>query len=303
MKHELFPSEAPFYPFRGDIKAVQQISKSRHNIYLAFCSQNQRNYVMKTYSYSNGKICNTFHTESLIRFLKHPNVISIIDSQDRKKDQFDKFFSYNLMEYAPHGNLTELFAETEAYKDKTLVRTVFRQLIEGIEFLHKKGVSHLDLKPANILIAEDYVLKISDFEFAHFEKENKILGKGTSGYRAPELKHGDCPNPKAADIFSLGIILFVISMRIQPYIEDTEIQGNDLEVMFINQYSNYWKTISKISGAEIIDNDFMQLVWSMTKLDPEDRATIKEIKKSKWYNGPVYSEEDYKKVVESFLQF
>jgi serine/threonine protein kinase len=302
MKSDLFPNEAPFYPFRGEIKAVQQLTKARHAVYLTYCAQNQRQYAMKTYTYVNGKPCETYECESRLRFLKHPNLVSIIDCQDRKKDQFDNYLSYILMEFAPYGNLGEFFAEGDAYKDKTLVRTIFHQVVEGLEFLHSKGVSHMDLKPNNILIAEKFGIKIADFEFAHFLKDPKSLGRGTNGYRAPELKESDCIKPQAADIYSLGILLFVLCTRIQPYIEDTEIQGNDLEAMFVNQYSNFWKTISQISEEPLeIERDIRDLIWSMTKMDPDDRATIQEIKKNKWYNGPVYSVEEYKKTMETLL--
>jgi len=61
----------------------------------------------------------------------------------------------------------------------------------------------------------------------------------------------------------------------------------------------YWEGIKKISGRNIkFDNDFKQMFLSMVKKNPMERATIDDIKKSKWYNGPIYTPEQLQFIME-----
>jgi len=66
----------------------------------------------------------------------------------------------------------------------------------------------LDLKPENIFIGEDYALKIGDFDLSFITGDNNVRSMGTKCYRAPEIVYQRSENPFAADIYSLGIVLF-----------------------------------------------------------------------------------------------
>lgn len=113
------------------------------------------------------------------------------------------------------------------------MRTYFHQLVEGIEYLHNNGFAHLDLKLENLLFDKDYNLKISDFGHSiKIRNDTRTLkGRGTEGYRAPEVKHfvSGSLDPVKADIYSLAIVLFCMTYGIKPYIEELKIKGYDLE--------------------------------------------------------------------------
>lgn len=83
-------------------------------------------------------------------------------------------------------------------------------MIDGLEYLHNEGVSHLDIKPDNILLSKDFELKICDFDLSYLEGDEKIKSNGTKYFRAPELFFNHCSNTKKADIFSAGILLFIL---------------------------------------------------------------------------------------------
>lgn len=90
----------------------------------------------------------------------------------------------------------------------------FCQILKGLVFLHSNGIVHRDIKPDNILIAKnkkgDVVVKIADFslaEYYHTQRLNTICG--TPGYMAPEMFCEDEYDEKV-DIFSLGVILFMM---------------------------------------------------------------------------------------------
>jgi len=87
-------------------------------------------------------------------------------------------FSYLILEFAPFGDLYDLIAFSKVDFDEKLTRTYFHQLVEGLFYLHSNGVSHMDLKPANILLGKDFFAKNCRFRFiiygwGSFNKESR----------------------------------------------------------------------------------------------------------------------------------
>lgn len=296
--------ESPQSPFEDNIKAVKYLSKSRHCVYMAINTKTKKHYALKSYFYEEGMICPSFTQEARIKPLMHENIISMHDSKDKKKDQFGHLFSYNLMEYCPYGSLGELFAESNAFEDIRLVRTIFHQIVNGVEFLHNHGISHMDLKLSNVMLGDKFTVKLIDFEFAHFAQDKKLLGRGTSGFRAPEMKFGQVLNFKAVDIYSLAIILFSLYTGTHPYMENLVVESVDLEEMVLKQDSGFWKAHSNLTKVPVIkDEDFKNLFWSMTKRDPSERISIADVKKSEWFNRPIYSKQEYERKISSYYQY
>lgn len=122
----------------------------------------------------------------------------------------DCVFVYIQMELCKH-TLTELLSNE--FRDFTANKPMFKQVVAGVGYLHKKGKIHRDLKPSNILIDDDGRLKICDLgivadqaiENGREVDSTKTWGVGTNLYKAPE-QHG-CNYSSKVDIFSLGLIL------------------------------------------------------------------------------------------------
>uniref|UniRef100_A0A8C5M9Q6 Uncharacterized protein n=1 Tax=Leptobrachium leishanense TaxID=445787 RepID=A0A8C5M9Q6_9ANUR len=116
------------------------------------------------------------------------------------------------MELCEHGNLKKWIGKKEKVeKHKSL--DIFRQLVDGVAFIHLNKLIHRDIKPANILFASETDIKISDFGLVTEmtgENENQALqrtqGTGTPSYMAPEQRNDKYENE--VDIFPLGLILF-----------------------------------------------------------------------------------------------
>lgn len=104
---------------------------------------------------------------------------------------------------------------------ESVARFYFKQLIDGLDYLHSSGIAHRDLKPDNLLLTKDFVLKIADFGYSKALSETRRgLTKsrvGTDAYMAPEVLYGHAYFPICADLFSCGVILFILYTGHPPF--------------------------------------------------------------------------------------
>jgi len=278
--------------------------QSKFPVYLAFSQSERQHYVVKAYPYANGKIDPYFFRELPISSLSHPNLLQYIEGASSKRGLLNNpetQYSYILMEFAPFGDFVDIFAKMRTMKNERVARTYFHHLVDGLEYLHAKGYAHMDLKLDNLLLGENFVLKIADFDCSYFENEKVTLQRGTRGYRAPEVKYSRCNNPKAADIYSAGIILFMLTSGFAPYLEGECVSGYDLFELLITDQKKYWDALKKIRNSRF-DKDFKKLFEAMTDPSAEKRISIKEIKRNKWYKGPIYSQQELKSIMEQNVQ-
>mmetsp|Transcript_3006 Transcript_3006/g.2598 ORF Transcript_3006/g.2598 Transcript_3006/m.2598 type:complete len:107 (+) Transcript_3006:731-1051(+) len=102
--------------------------------------------------------------------------------------------------------------------------------------------------------------------------------------------NGGCEDMKALDIYSAGIILFLLVFRKVPYYETKKVQGRDLFKLLMTNPTKYWEALQRISGDfEYVDRDFKELFEGMTNPDPKKRFTIEQVKSSNWFRRPTYS--------------
>lgn len=141
----------------------------------------------------------------------------------------------------------------------------------------KKAV-HRDLKLENILVDDGLQLKIADFGFATYKKISKLTSyRGTKTYMAPEIKEGKTYDGRATDIFSVGVILFIIVLGIFPFSEAKKDEYY-YKLIYEGKLDKYWKK----TGGETLTEDFKDLVLKMLAYNPAKRPTIEEIKNHPW---------------------
>jgi len=303
------------------LSVVKKLGKAKFPVYLTSSKVNKQNYAMKIFSHQGEKPHPYFKNEIRFANLKHPNVIDMVhyeNERDTVEKGEVKRVSYILMEYAPHGDFFDFITKTADQLDDKLIRSFFRQLIDGVEYLHSSGVAHLDLKPENLLLGANFDLKIADFDLSHVKGDAKILSRGTKYYRGPEFFKSESSSsnsgningselkvPFAADIYSAGIILFILkSGGMYPHSENTAFEGLNLADLMYRDNGEFWSKHCEIQGkdASYFDRDFRDLFNSMVKLNPEDRLSIKEIKQSKWYNGAIYTPFDFERKMKQILK-
>lgn len=295
------------------LSVIKKLSKAKFPVYLTASKINKQNYAMKIFAFKGEEPHPYYKNEARFSVLKHPNVIETVYCENSKDTLYKgelKKVSYTLMEYAPHGDFFDLITKYRDSFDEKLVRTYFRQLIDGIEYLHACGVAHLDLKPENLLLGADFNLKIADFDLSHVVGDKKIFSRGTRYYRGPEFFRSesgepDLKNPFGSDVYSAGIILFILkSGGVYAHSENNTLEGIDLVELMYNKNDTFWAKHCEIQerSSSFYDKSFKELFNGMTKLNPEERFTIKEIKQSKWYQGSVYSVSDLQKKMKKILK-
>jgi len=144
------PSDSP--AAYQHLSVVKKLGKAKFPVYLTSSKMNNEKYAMKIFSHEGEKPHPYFKNEIRFASLKHPHVIDMVHYEN-ERDSIEKGgmkkISYILMEYAPHGDFFDFISKNGQNLDEKLIRTFFRQLIEGIEYLHASGIAHLDLKPDN----------------------------------------------------------------------------------------------------------------------------------------------------------
>ena len=181
--------------------------------------------------------------------------------------------SYMTMELCKQ-DLFDLIAEKGPVQNQSLAKYLFKQICSGVSALHTEtGYAHMDIKLENILIGKDYKLKLCDFGFAQPTSERIIKRLGTEGYIAPEIEakaYNETYMGVPADIFSLGVMLFIIMFGVPPFCGTGPNDRNYR--IFRNNPDNFWRlqpTVKKyVSKHGPVDERLISLLTNIFQSDP-----------------------------------
>jgi len=151
--------------------------------------------------------------------LSHPNIVTIHDIGEDTESRT----SFIAMEYIEGRNLKTLLADKKKFTWDE-VADLIAQIGEALDYAHRKGIIHRDVKPANIILTTDGKVKITDFGIAKVASSNlTTTGQflGTPNYMSPEQVSG-APVDGRSDIFSLGVVLYEMLTNRKPF------QGDNL---------------------------------------------------------------------------
>lgn len=244
---------------------------------------------------------NKHHVQEIemLKKVSHPNIINLRDGNRgiiKKPDGRSKMVEYIVLEYAGNGELFDyIYFPREGLGEK-LSRGIFKQLIEGLEGCHSSGVVHRDLKTENLMLNFDWVLKIADFGYATLlagKSGNGLLTTflGTLSYAAPEILNKKPYIGSCADIFSCGVILFVLVTGKLPF--GKAVVFDSYYKNFIkNDYESFWSIMSPKIGQ--VSEEFRSLINLLLAYDSTQRPTITEIKQHLWMNKELPSQDEYK---------
>ncbi|MFO7691141.1 MAG: Stk1 family PASTA domain-containing Ser/Thr kinase [Cryobacterium sp.] len=190
--------------------------------------------------------------------LAHPNVVNVFDQGQ------DADMAYLVMEYLPGITLRDLLKD---YGRLTPEQTldILEAVLSGLAAAHKAGIVHRDVKPENVLLADDGRIKISDFGLARASNNNTATGQallGTIAYLSPELVTRGVADARS-DIYALGIMTFEMLTGEQPYVGDAPMQ-------IAYQHANDTVPVPS-SRVASIPEELDELVLWATARDPEQR--------------------------------
>jgi len=195
-----------------------------------------------------------------------------------------------VMELCPGGELFDILFYTQQLDAKT-ARTYFIQMIHGLKACHDAGIVHRDLKPQNLLMDARYQLKITDFGLSKVTRDaDKAVMKthyvGTRGYQAPELLKKRSYG-KACDIFSAGVVLFILLTGYPPF-EQAVKQDKWYLPMALDKPDKFWK---QHEGCGV-KPDARELITQMIAYHASKRIDIDQILKSDFCKGETHTPEE-----------
>lgn len=187
----------------------------------------------------------------LLQSLKHDNVVCLQEVMVENNDCFMVF------EYLSH-DLTGLLNHPTFKLDQAHKKHLSKQLFEGLNYLHRKGVLHRDIKAANILVSGDGQLKLADFGLARFYSKrgkldytNRVI---TIWYRSPELLLGETQYGPAVDIWSAACVMVEIFTRHAIF------PGDGGEINQLDKIYNVLGTPTRTEWPGLVDMAWFELL-------------------------------------------
>lgn len=270
------------------------------------CLKDTKKYALKIFATDHVSHEAYTHEQQIHSSLSHPHIIKYLPTQ--YLSICSQNFKYNVisMEYAPYGDFFSVILN-HTITDEKLVRTYFHQLIEGLHYLHSEGIAHLDIKLENLLLGEDFSLKIADFGLSDKINDKRLLNScgGTANYRGPEVLSKSCVNDQAVDVYAAGICVYALLAGAFPFIEEGEGQNRYLfrYDAFLEDNEGFWRENQELMGGKIqFKASFKELVNRMWRKNPSDRITLEEIKASTWYNEPIYTLQELQEQMQKMLR-
>ncbi|KAG0275969.1 hypothetical protein BGZ96_003545 [Linnemannia gamsii] len=199
-----------------------------------------------------------------LRRIPHPNIVLMMD--------FFEDEEYYYVEMALHGSGMDLFdyIELTPYMTEDEIRAIFRQICDAVHHLHSNKIVHRDIKDENVILDQNGKIQLIDFGSSAYLKEGKKFDTfcGTLDYAAPEVLTGKKYEGRKQDIWALGILLYTLIYKENPFYNIDEILSRDLRVPFV------------------LSEESIELIRWMLSRDIEKRPLIDDVLAHPWMTAP-----------------
>ena len=193
--------------------------------------------------------------------LIHPNIVQVYDfGLDRSTNQH-----FIVMEHVAGHSCAELLRD-RGHLDVPQALEIISQACRGLDYAHRNGVVHRDVKPGNLLVSDAGVTKLADFGIARAANQSSItqVGSvlGTAAYLAPEQARGEVAGPRA-DLYSLGVVTYQLLSGRLPY------EGASLAELALKQQRELPKPLGELNPA--VPPALADAIAIAVAIDPEER--------------------------------
>lgn len=202
----------------------------------------------------------------ILTTLKHDNIIKLFEVFDTPQAIM------LVMEFADGGELYNYALEKMRLPEVETCR-LFHQIVSGVEYCHRAKIIHRDLKLENILLDKQGNVKIADFGLSNSIKFGQKMDTncGTPSYTPPEQINGEQYIGSAADMWSLGVILFALICGFLPF------EADGIPSLFRKIKNRHYK------APDYITKEAKDLIDKMLQVDPEKRCSIADIRQHPWF--------------------
>lgn len=282
-----------------DIKysLIKQIGKgSSCSVYKGYPSEDPSKFVaIKIYK----EKCKTFYNKeiSIHETLKNTNLFISLEKYGMGyiyyKEENPLFINENniykmekvyyiIEEIAENGELFNYIYELKTGFNDKICAKIFLNIVKSLQLLHKKRIIHCDIKPENVLIGNDFNIRLIDFGYSEYVSKNNNIIHSTSGsdtYCSPEIRRSYMEGYDGikSDIFSLGVLLFVIRVGKFPF-KYSIYNDKRYRLIMEKDYESYWNGFKK----ENLSEEFKDLINHLICYDPDDRFSLDEVLRHPW---------------------
>ncbi|XP_055302048.1 serine/threonine-protein kinase SIK1 isoform X4 [Sitodiplosis mosellana] len=213
----------------------------------------------------SGNLEKVYREVEIMKRLDHPHIIRLYQVMETK------LMLYIVSEYASQGEIFDYIARYGKMSERA-ARQKFWQILSAVEYCHKRGIVHRDLKAENLLLDSNMRIKIADFGFSNFFHPDELLATwcGSPPYAAPEVFEGKRYVGPEIDVWSLGVVLYVLVCGALPF------DGSTLQSLRDRVLSGRFRI------PFFMSQDCESLIRKMLVLDPHRRYTIEQIKQHRW---------------------
>ncbi|KAI4485780.1 hypothetical protein M0804_006269 [Polistes exclamans] len=204
----------------------------------------------------------------IMKQLEHPHIVKLYQVMETKN------MIYMVCEYASKGEIFDYIAQYGRMGEPR-ARATFAQILSAVEYCHATGIAHRDLKAENLLLDAQMNVKIADFGFSNRFAPGERLSTwcGSPPYAAPEVFRGKHYAGPEIDVWSLGVVLYVLVCGALPF------DGSTLQSLRDRVLSGRFRI------PYFMSTDCESLIRKMLVLEPAKRYTIPQIKRHRWMAG------------------
>lgn len=228
---------------------------------------------------------------TILKNLNHCGIIRMMDFGDagqvvKPSGRIINNLVFIVMEYVPGELLFNLCQDMGAMGEEA-GRFFFLQLLDALEYMHNLRCVHRDLKLENILVDDKLNLKMADFGFACYKSIDNLKSyRGTFTYMAPEIKEGKTYDGTETDLFSVGVIVFIIVQGIFPF-KEAKKDEYFFNLLNTGQIDLYWQ---KVNGGKL-SAEFKDVMQKLFSYEGKNRYTIEELKSHPWLKKSDFNKE------------